>query len=145
MDIFNSEEQEHLAHTIGLAEANTSGEIRVCIEQHCEKDVMIRAEECFNKLGLHKTHLRNGVLIYLSTDDHKFAIIGDRGINNKVAADFWDATKEKMLIHFKSGDLVNGLTTGIACVGEQLQTLFPRMHDDVNELPNDIVFMNRHK
>jgi len=143
MDIFNSEEQEHITHAIGLAEANTSGEIRICVEHQCEKNVLERAEECFNKLGMHKTGLRNGVLIYLSVDDHKFAIIGDYGINSKVEADFWDTTKEKMLVHFKAGDLVEGLIAGVACAGEKLQRLFPREHDDVNELPNDIVFMNR--
>jgi len=145
MDIFSSEEQEHIAHAIGLAEANTSGEIRVCMEKNCEKDPLVRAEECFNQLGMYKTSLRNGVLIYLSTDDHKFAIIGDQGINSKVAPDFWKTTKEHMLAFFKSGDLANGLIAGIQSAGEQLQGLFPRLHDDVNELPNDIVFMNHQK
>ncbi|GAA4805065.1 TPM domain-containing protein [Olivibacter ginsenosidimutans] len=144
MDIFNSEEQEQLAHAIGLAEARTSGEIRVCVERRCKQDVLIRAQECFFHLGMHQTALRNGVLLYLSTDDHQFAIIGDQGIDSKVANDFWDLTKEKMLSHFKSGDLLKGLITGIACAGEQLQHLFPRAHDDVNELPNDIVFIDRH-
>jgi len=145
MDIFNSEEQEHISHAVGLAEANTSGEIRVCIEHTCEQDVLERAATCFNKLGMHKTNLRNGVLVYLSVDDHKFAIIGDAGINSKVEEDFWDTTKEKMLVHFKSGDLVNGLIAGITSAGEKLKILFPSAHDDVNELPNDIVFMNRQK
>lgn len=145
MDIFNSEEQEHISHAIGLAEANTSGEIRVCIERTCEQDVLERAASCFNKLGMHKTNLHNGVLVYLSVDDHKFAIIGDTGINSKVEEGFWDTTKEKMLAHFQSGDLVNGLIAGITCAGEKLKILFPSAHDDVNELPNDIVFMNRQK
>lgn len=143
MDIFTNEEQEHIAHAIGLAESNTSGEIRICIERYCNEDVLERATTCFHKLGMHKTSLRNGVLIYLSVEDHKFAIIGDYGINQKVETDFWDTTKEKMLVHFRTNDLVNGIIAGIVCVGEKLQRLFPREHDDVNELPNDIVFMNR--
>lgn len=143
MDIFSIEEQEHIAHAVELAEANTSGEIRICLERYCDKNVLERAEECFNQLGMHKTNLRNGVLIYLSVEDHKFAIIGDYGINSKVEPDFWDTTKEKMLAHFKAGDLVNGLIAGTTCAGEKLQHLFPRAYDDVNELPNDIVFMNR--
>ena len=87
-----------------------------------------------------KTALRNGVLIYIATDDHQFAIIGDSGINKKVAAGFWEETKEIMLAHFKRGDLVRGLIEGINHAGEQLQHFFPRQDDDVNELPNDIAF-----
>lgn len=145
MNIFNSEEQEHIAHAIGLAESNTSGEIRICVEKRCNQDVLSRAAECFDKLGMHKTNLRNGVLIYLSVEDHKFAIIGDAGINNKVEPDFWDTTKNKMLTHFKAGNLVEGIIAGIESAGSKLKALFPREHDDVNELPNDIVFMNRQK
>lgn len=145
MDIFNSEEQERVAYAIGLAETNTSGEIRVCVEHYCKQDALERAKECFHELGMHKTNQRNGVLIYLSVDDHKFAIIGDYGIHTKVEPDFWDSTKEKMLTHFKSADLISGLVAGIQCAGEKLQHLFPKAHDDINELPNDIVFMNRNK
>jgi len=145
MNIFNSEEQEHIAHAIGLAEANTSGEIRICVEKRCDQEVLSRAAACFNQLDMHKTNLRNGVLIYLSVDDHKFAIIGDAGINNKVEPDFWDTTKDKMLAYFKTGNLVEGIIAGIESAGSKLKVLFPREHDDVNELPNDIVFMNRPK
>ncbi|MEH6304105.1 TPM domain-containing protein [Olivibacter sp. CPCC 100613] len=145
MNIFNSEEQEHIAHAIGLAEAHTSGEIRICVEKRCDQEVLARAAECFDKLGMHKTNLRNGVLIYLSIDDHKFAIIGDAGINNKVESDFWDTTKDKMLTHFREGNLMEGIIAGIESAGRKLKVLFPSEQDDVNELPNDIVFMNRQK
>jgi len=145
MDIFNSEEQEHISHAVELAEAGTSGEIRICVERRCPTDVMERATACFNKLGMHKTYLRNGVLIYLAVDDHQFAIIGDRGINNQVEADFWDVTKEKMVHHFKNGDLLQGILVGIASAGEKLKVLFPKAKDDVNELPNEVVFLKDKK
>ena len=145
MDIFNNEEQEHISHAIGLAEAATSGEIRICVERQCSKDILERAAECFDKLGMYKTHLRNGVLIYLAVDDHQFAIIGDSGINSKVEPGFWDTTKEKMLAHFRNGDLLQGILTGINSAGEKLKILFPSAKDDVNELPNDIVFINEKK
>jgi len=143
MDIFSNEEQEQLAQAIGLAEAGTSGEIRVCVEHRCEGDAMSRATACFHTLGMHKTALRNGVFICLSVDDHQFAIIGDAGIHRKVPADFWEITKEKMLSYFKQGKLKDGLIAGIASAGEQLKGLFPSAPDDVNELPNEVVFLKR--
>ena len=90
----------------------------------------------------HKTKLRNGVLIYLATEDRKFAIIGDGGINKVVPADFWDQTKLDMLEQFKQGNLIEGITTGVILAGEQLKKYFPYDTDDSNELSDDVSFMD---
>ena len=94
----------------------------------------------FQKLGMTQTELRNGVLIYLAIKDHKFAIIGDSGINQLVAADFWNETKETMLSLFKEGKFADGLSKGILMAGEQLKANFPYQSDDVNELSDEISF-----
>jgi len=73
--------------------------------------------------------------------DRKFAIIGDAGINQVVAADFWDSTKEDMLSHFKNGDIVEGIVTGLKIAGDQLGKYFPHGQDK-NELSDDIAFMD---
>ncbi len=91
---------------------------------------------------MHKTVKRNGVLIYVATNDHQFAIIGDEGINRLVPHDFWNSTKDAMLGHFKNQDLVGGIITGVKLAGEQLQAFFPYLDSDINELPNDISFMD---
>ncbi len=141
MEILNQEEQEQVVQAISLAENQTSGEIRLVVERRVNgDDVYKKATSYFEKLNMHKTNLRNGVLIYLATDDHQFAIIGDTGINQKVPADFWEITKEEMLKFFRNGDFTNGLISGIQLAGEQLSTYFPRKGDDINELPNDIYF-----
>jgi len=140
MQIFNSEEQERIVHAINTAENMTSGELRVVIERHCKEDVLDRATYFFSKLGMHQTAARNGVLIYMAVEDHTFSIIGDTGINARVAADFWECSKEAMLAEFRKENLVEGLVQGIKQAGEQLKAYFPRQKDDVNELPNDIVF-----
>jgi len=142
MAIFNDEEQQRIKKAVEDAERHTSGEIRVCLEKNCSEDVLDRAAKYFHKLDMHKTKLRNGVLIYLATVDRKFAIIGDAGINKAVPEGFWDDAKEAMLEHFKFGNLVEGITTGIAMAGEHLQKYFPHQLDDKNELPDDIAFMD---
>ncbi|TAE42734.1 MAG: TPM domain-containing protein, partial [Sphingobacteriales bacterium] len=85
MPTLNDSDQEKIKHSIEWAEKNTSGEIRVCIEKKCKTEVLDRAVACFHDLEMHKTKLNNGVLIYVATDDKKFAIIGDRGINALVS------------------------------------------------------------
>ena len=89
---------------------------------------------------MHETKDRNGVLIYLSINDHKFAIIGDAGINKVVPAEFWDENKEMMISHFKKGEFAIGLINGIEKAGEQLKQFFPYQEDDVNELSDEISY-----
>lgn len=142
MAIFNDDEQQKIREAIEQAERFTSGEIRVCLEETCSEDVLDRAANYFKKLGMDKTALRNGVLIYLASKDRKFAIIGDAGINKSVPEDFWHSTKEAMLGFFKQDKLAEGVVTGIRLAGGQLKTYFPYLDNDINELPNDIAFMD---
>ncbi len=142
MAIFSEEEQQRLRAAIEDAEKNTSGQMRVCIEKTCSEDVLDRAAKYFHQLDMHKTRLRNGVLIYVATVDRKFAIIGDAGINKVVPDNFWDDTKEEMLKHFKYGNLIDGIVKGIAISGEHLKKYFPHQTDSKNELSDDVAFMD---
>jgi len=141
MAVFKEKEEEEIRKAVEAAEALTSGEIRVCIEKHCPENPLDRAANYFTKLGMNKTSLRNGVLVYLAYDDRKFAIIGDAGINKVVPPHFWDDTKELMLSHFKEGRLAEGLIAGIAMAGNELKIFFPAKDGDSNELPDDISYM----
>lgn len=139
-NFFSETEKEKIVNSIKLAEKETSGEIRVHIDKRCKGDVMDRASFIFEKLEMHKTELRNGVLFYLAVDDHKFAILGDAGINQSVPEDFWEEVKQNMLEHFKENKFAEGLITGIGMAGDKLKTFFPYQLDDVNELDDEISF-----
>ena len=142
MPLFNDDEQLRIKQAVEAAEKHTSGEIRVCVEKTCSEDVLDRAAKYFTQLDMQKTKLRNGVLIYLATEDRKFAIIGDGGINKEVPVDFWDTTKNEMLEQFKQGNLIEGIVIGITRAGEKLGTFFPCATDDVNEVSDDVAFMD---
>jgi uncharacterized membrane protein len=142
MSIFSEKEQELISNAVESAERYTSGEIRICVEKTCSEPVLDRAANYFKKLGMDKTAQRNGVLIYIATEDHQFAIIGDAGINKLVPHDFWNSTKDTMLAYFKEGDLTAGIIAGVKIAGEQLKTYFPYLDSDVNELPNEVSFMD---
>ena len=140
--ILNREEDQRVVEAIRQAERNTSGEIKVHIENRCKGDVEQRSLYIFDKLKLNETQLRNGVLIYLAIKDHKFAILGDKGINDVVEDGFWNDVKDLMLNQFKEGHFAEGLEQGIMRCGEKLKAYFPYQSDDINEIPDDISYEN---
>jgi uncharacterized membrane protein len=84
------------------------------------------------------TAARNGVLVYLSVDDHRFAIVGDEGIDQVVPDGFWDEIKDGMQARFGDGEFAEGIVEAVAKVGEKLQSYFPYQNGDVNELSDEI-------
>ncbi|MEJ2636793.1 MAG: TPM domain-containing protein [Calditrichia bacterium] len=137
---FGAEEKEKIVDSIREAEKETSGEIRLHLEEKAKKDVMQRAQEVFYKIGMSKTAGHNGVLIYMATADKQFAIIGDKGINELVPENFWQDVVDDMVSHFKKDEFVEGICHGIIRIGEKLKDYFPYQRDDVDELPDDISF-----
>lgn len=134
----STEEEQDIIEAIQNAEKNTSGEIRIHIEQSSKEDAYKRAVEVFHSLKMDDTKLHNGVLIYVAVADKTFAIYGDEGINTVVADNFWDTTRDTIQQHFKSGNFKQGLVEGIKEAGIQLKTYFPWQQDDANELSNEI-------
>lgn len=139
-EFFSQEEGNQIIAAIREAELQTSGELRVHVEYKSRRHPLDRAARIFQKLKMDETEERNGVLIYLAIKDHQFAIVADKGINQKVPEDFWVKIKDEMQSHFKDGDFVNGLGSGIAKIGIELQAYFPRKDDDINELPDEISY-----
>ena len=137
---FTKEEQHNIVAAIKEAELNTSGEIRVHIENHCKEEALERAAEVFYDLKMDRTAARNGILFYLAVKDHKFAIIGDEGINREVEHDFWNDIKDEMTSNFKENKFAEGLIAGILKCGDKLKKYFPYQNDDVNELSDEISF-----
>jgi len=139
-DVFNDEAQVVMEEAIRQAELNTSGEVRIHIDNKCKENIMDRAAFLFEELEMHQTELRNGVLFYFALKNKQFAILGDGGINAKVPDTFWDDIRDEMTTFFKDGKFVEGITLGVKRAGEQLKAFFPYQSDDKNELPNEISF-----
>ena len=121
-----------------LLKKNTSGEIRIHLENQNSGNSESRAMELFHYLKMDNTKLQNAVLIYIAIDDKVFSIYGDKGINDVVGLDFWDSIKDIMASHFIKGQFKQGLIDGVLKVGEQLEAHFPWHHHDIDELPNEI-------
>ncbi len=139
-DFFSRLEKEDIKQAIMNAELDTSGEIRVHIENTFSGEVMDRAAFVFRQLGMNNTKLRNGVLIYLAVKNRRFAIIGDSGINKVVPENYWNDIKSNMLNQFRENRFTEGLIEAITATGLHLKKHFPHQRDDVNELPDEISF-----
>lgn len=137
-DFLPEPQRLRVKEAVRQAEALTSGEIRVHLDEVIEEDVMDHAAYVFEELDMHRTQERNGVLIYVCVASHQVAVIGDQGIHAKVEAGFWQDVLDQVIAEFKQGRHAEGLCAGVIRVGERLAQHFPRRSDDVNELDDDI-------
>ncbi|HSV76506.1 MAG TPA: TPM domain-containing protein [Bacteroidales bacterium] len=135
---FSGADESLIVQAIAKAESEISGEIRVHIDSEFKGDVLDRAAYIFKKLGMTKTIHRNGILFYLAVQSRKFAVIGDKGINQKVQEGFWEAITDSMAEQFKQGNFAAGLAEGIEKAGVELKKHFPAEKNNLNELTDEI-------
>ena len=141
--IFSKEEEARIVQAIRAAEHRTSGEIRVFVEDFCDRDHPVeRAAEIFHLHGMFNTQAKNGVLIYVAEKSHQFAIWGDAGIHERVGFQFWDTEKRLMREHLQRDEGADGVCLVIEQIGERLREHFPAAEGDKNEneLPDEIIY-----
>jgi uncharacterized membrane protein len=141
-EFFTDAEKTLIVRAIQAAEQETSGEIRLFVESHCRYvDPLDRAAEVFATLKMEQTDARNAVLVYVALKDRQLALLGDKGIHEKVGNAFWNEKVKLILSHFNKADYAEGLQHIMKEIGEALRLHFPYDKDtDKNELPDDIVF-----
>ncbi len=132
-------EKGKIQNAILEEEKKTTGEIRVHIQRICIEDPVKHAGKIFQRLEMHKTEERNGVLFYVAINSQAFALVGDIGIHQKVGQDFWNLVRDEVIAYFKKGEFTEGLVAGIHKCGIELNKYFPA-DDKVNpnELSNEI-------
>lgn len=139
-NFFTPQEQELIVQAIAKAEQQTSGEIRLHMENICFGNELSRAEKVFHQLKMHETQERNGILIYLAVLSRKVAVIGDKGIHEQLGQTFWQEIVNGLIEKFRSDRRAEALCDSIIKCGEQLGKFFPRSENDQNELPNTISY-----
>jgi uncharacterized membrane protein YgcG len=133
------DEERRVTDEIRRFESRSSGEIVVHLCGRSRTGSIMRdAAETFARLGLSQTRDRNAVLFFIAVRDHRFAVLGDRGINEIVPPGFWDEMVGRVERHFGQGRFGDGLVAGIDLAGEALARYFPPRPDDRNELPDAI-------
>lgn len=138
--MFSQEEKQMIIDAIKKAETDSSAEIKVHIDSHCNGQVLDVATKVFDKLKMQKTKARNGVLIYVAINSKKCAVIGDVGINRVVDNIFWENCYQIMRESFSKEDYCKGIANVIEMCGEVFSHHFKYTSDDVNELSDEISF-----
>jgi uncharacterized membrane protein len=129
-------DKDRVRRAIEAAERRTSGEICVSLSPPFWGDVWKAAGMAFERLGMTATKNRNGVLFFVVPARHRFVVLGDRGIHERVGREFWEHIARVLEAEFRHGDFTGGLVAGIEAVGEGLARYFPYVEGDVNELPD---------
>ena len=101
--------------------------------------VLARAVTCFKVGAERRTHGRTGILIYLSMREHRAEIVADAAITGKVGPEVWGEAMAAMLVEIRAGRLADGMIAAIERVGAILVEHFPRLENDVNELPDRLI------
>ncbi len=124
---------------IRAAERRTSGELRVAVARFfLGRDVQRAAQKTFERLGMHRTKRRNGVLIFVAPLGRRCAVVADTAAHGAVEPTFWDGVVQKLVARFRTGDLTGGLEAGVQEIAERLAGPFPFEPGDVDELPNKV-------
>lgn len=132
-------DEQRIVAAIEAAELMTSGEVRVHLNDTCSGDPLRDAQKQFQKLGMHRTAERNGILFFIALESHKFAVVGDSGIHAKVGQSFWEGIRDHMVPELKEGRWVDALELGIAEAGRALAEHFPHQgSSDRDELSNEV-------
>ena len=130
--------KDRIKKAIQRAERRTTGEICVSLSPLFWGDVWKEAERAFERLGMAATKDRNAVLFFVVPSRHRFVVLGDIGISEKVGREFWHRIARTLTDKFRQGDLTAGIVAGVEAAGEGLARYFPHREGDTNELPDEV-------
>lgn len=144
--------QYRLQQRVAASEQRHSGEVRIYVEaalppSYLWRDAPLqqitrqRALAMFSNLRVWDTAHNNGVLIYLLLAEHVIEIVADRGLNQVVAPQVWQAMLSRMRQAFQDARFEDGLTQALEEVSALLVQHFPLAAgtSNPNELPDSPV------
>jgi len=142
-NFFSDDDFLRISNEIKKIESKTSGEVRVSMKEkksfpERKKSLKELAQIEFQKLNMHNTRDKTGILIFILFEERKFYILADEGINQKVEPNTWDSIRDEMQENFRNGKFLEGLKIGLNKIGQILEKHFPIKQDDQNELSNKI-------
>ena len=98
-----------------------------------------RAIALFKAAAERRTIGRTGILIYLSTGEHRAEIVADEAIVKVTTPETWGEAMAALIAHVREGRPAEGLAAAIAIVGDVLAEHFPRSATDTNEIPDKLI------
>jgi len=102
-----------------------------------------RAHQVFFDERVYRTAGQNGLLIYVSLFERQAVILGDTGIVERLGQAALDALCRQMTDRLRSSSLREAFCETIRAAGQQLAPILPRQSNDVNELPDALVILDK--
>jgi len=142
--ILSKEELHQISAKIADIEKRTAAEIRIVVRHRkhwSERKLTLRqiAEREFGSLGMNRTKLGTGILVFILVSERKFELLADRGIVAVLPEEFWTIMAQKLSEHFSKSNFYHGLEISLAEVGEVLEEKLPPVGGTQEELPNDVI------
>lgn len=137
-DFLTSDQEQAVVDAIRVAEARTSGEIRVVITSRLVMRPEIHARRLFAKLGMERTRRRNGALIVLFIRRRRFVVLGDSGFDEFADHGYWQDIAAEISAQLHEGRKLEALTSAIRKIGETMAAHWPPDASNPDELPNVI-------
>jgi putative membrane protein len=130
---------------IGAAIASRVGWLRRLFTHKAmmREEVEARAGRVFFDARVHHTETRGGLLIYVSLFERQAMLLADAAITERIGQARIDALCKQLTDHLRRGSLSTALCETIAAAGKELSKTLPRQADDVNELPDALVLLDR--
>jgi uncharacterized membrane protein len=125
---------------IARAETRTTGEIRVSIAGFFIGSSRSLAERAFQRLRLHATRDRNGVLLLIAPARHEVVVLGDEAVHAQVGDAFWSSVAARVTTRFREDRFTEGVVDAVDAIGEALARHFPAgdAAENPNELPDSL-------
>lgn len=123
----------------GFARALPAWKRLFVTEKRATEVALEQASLEFQRLELHRTEARTGVLLFVSLFERRVVVLGDAGIHAKVGDAQWALARDAVLDGIDREDLAAGLVDGIRASGAVLAAHFPVAHGDRNEVPDRLV------
>lgn len=141
-NFFSEDEKKHIVSAIQQAEKNTSAEIRVHIDNYCLGNPLHKAQKIFFRNNMHLTKNNNAVLFYIAVWSKKIAVLGDKGIYERVDKNLWENIIHQLIQAFQKDEKkAETLAQCILKIGNFLQKYFPAdENNNPNELSNEISY-----
>ena len=111
--------------------------VRRLAEGEIERIVELRAAAAFVEEEVFDTRDRTGVLLFVALFEHRFLVLADAGIRERVEEGVWSEIVADTVQGFREGRARESLVRAVERVGGLLEAHeVPRREDDVNELPD---------
>ena len=98
-----------------------------------------RALQYFRVAAERRTAGREGVLLYLSADEHVAEIVADRAVHAAVPAERWGEAMAALVDAVRAGRAGDGMVGAVAAIGAILAEPFPKSRGNANELPDRVI------